>query len=187
MEPMKKNDVFRDNWLRTEALFGLGSRLSASTVPRDDPGNFVPSPSKFKPSGISNFDSSVRPSSEPLRPSAGQHPKSYMEILAMKQRGEKPPGIKDIDPSPPNPDQPLLNPRITPRIKSLCFEQPWEITQPQNNFGYTPEKGYSQLNGENAQPWWKRNNTNIRGVEAGNGMRTVSHGPRTDKQLVQQS
>ncbi|EOY00483.1 Peroxin 14-like protein isoform 2, partial [Theobroma cacao] len=69
---------------------GPDSKLpETSTVHTDHPGNFVSNSTKFKPSGISNFDSSVRPSSTPLRASAGQHPKSYMEILAMIQRGEK--------------------------------------------------------------------------------------------------
>ncbi|OMO80246.1 hypothetical protein COLO4_24172 [Corchorus olitorius] len=135
---------------------GLSTKLQElSIIHRDDPGNSVSSSMKFKPSGISSYDSSVRPSSAPLMSSAGQHPKSYMEILDMIQRGEKPPGIKDIDDSPPNPDQPLPNPRITPRLKAshseeiFCFEQPWEIAQPQNSNGYTPEKGKAQLNGDN--------------------------------------
>ncbi|XVE75043.1 hypothetical protein DITRI_Ditri12bG0065700 [Diplodiscus trichospermus] len=147
---------------------GFGNKLSETSIlHQDDPGNFVPTPTKFKPSGVSNFDSSVRPSSAPLRPFAGRHPKSYMEILAMIQRGEKPPGIKDIDDSPPNPGQPIPHPRITPRLK------PWEIGRPQNNFVYSHDKGYSQLNGDNAQPWWKRKNTNIRDGGDGNGMRRV--------------
>ncbi|GMJ13200.1 PEROXISOME DEFECTIVE 2, peroxin 14 [Hibiscus trionum] len=143
---------------------GLDSNLSkTSVVHRDYPENF-PSPMKFRTSGVLNFDSSVRPSSASPRPSSGQHPKSYMEITAKIQRGEKPPGIKDIDDSPPNPNQPLPNPQITPRLK------PWEIAQQQNNLVYTPEKGFSQPNVENGQPWWRR----------GNGMRTYSYGPRTD-------
>ncbi|OMO78235.1 peroxisomal membrane protein PEX14 [Corchorus capsularis] len=98
---------------------GLGTKLQElSIIHTDDPGNSVSSSMKFKPSVISSYDSSVRPSSAPLRSSAGQHPKSYMEILDMIQRGEKPPGIKDIDDSPPNPDQPLPNPRITPKLKA---------------------------------------------------------------------
>ncbi|KAK8655445.1 hypothetical protein V6N13_108020 [Hibiscus sabdariffa] len=117
----------------------------------------------------------VRPLSAPLRPSVGQHPNSYMEIMSMIQRGEKPPGIKDIDDSLPNPNQPLPNPQITPRLK------PWEIARQQNNFGYTPEKVFSQPNGESRQPWWRRNNNTNGIAEAGNGMRGDSYGLRTDK------
>ncbi|EOY00482.1 hypothetical protein QUC31_014262 [Theobroma cacao] len=174
----------QEQYIQHASQNGPDSKLpETSTVHTDHPGNFVSNSTKFKPSGISNFDSSVRPSSTPLRASAGQHPKSYMEILAMIQRGEKPPGIKDIDDSPPNPDQPLPNPSITPRIK------PWEMAQSQNKFGYTRDKGSAQLNGENAQPWWRRDNTNAREIEAGtgNGMRPISYGLRTEKQLVLQS
>ncbi|KAK9027692.1 hypothetical protein V6N11_067515 [Hibiscus sabdariffa] len=100
------------------------------------------------------------PLSAPLRPSVGQHPNSYME---------------DIDDSLPNPNQPLPNPQITPRLK------PWEIARQQNNFGYTPEKVFSQPNGESRQPWWRRNNNTNGIAEAGNGMRGDSYGLRTDK------
>ncbi|TYH25471.1 hypothetical protein ES288_A03G171800v1 [Gossypium darwinii] len=156
-----------EQYLQHTSQYGRNSNLlKMSVVQRGYPG-----PTKFKPSGISNFDNLVRPSSAPLRPPAGQYPKSYMEVLAKVQRGEKPPGIKDTDDSPPNPNQPLPNPHITPRL------QPWEIAQPQNSFGYSRDRGFSQPNRENALPWWKRNNTNIRGVEAGNG----SYGLRTDK------
>ncbi|KAH1098308.1 hypothetical protein J1N35_015229 [Gossypium stocksii] len=151
-----------EQYIQHTSQYGRNSNLSKmSVVQRGYPG-----PTKFKPSGISNFDSLVRPSSAPPRPPAGQYPKSYMEVLAKVQRGEKPPGIKDTDDSLPNPNQPLPNPHITPRLK------PWEIAQPQNSFGYSRDRGFSQPNGENALPWWKRNNTNIRGVEAGNSLRT---------------
>ncbi|PPS15945.1 hypothetical protein GOBAR_AA04622 [Gossypium barbadense] len=196
-----------EQYLQHTSQYGRNSNLlKMSVVQRGYPG-----PTKFKPSGISNFDNLVRPSSAPLRPPAGQYPKSYMEVLAKVQRGEKPPGIKDTDDSPPNPNQPLPNPHITPRLQLIfdyCLKSitlsystvallehprsddsvssfsiqkfkpsPWEIAQPQNSFGYSRDRGFSQPNRENALPWWKRNNTNIRGVEAGNG----SYGLRTDK------
>ncbi|TQD99973.1 hypothetical protein C1H46_014352 [Malus baccata] len=47
--------------------------------------------------------------------------------MAMVQRGEKPPNVKDIDDSPPNLNQQLSNPRLAPRAK------PWEVGQAQNN------------------------------------------------------
>ncbi|KAM2755614.1 hypothetical protein PS2_017597 [Malus domestica] len=49
------------------------------------------------------------------------------DIMAMVQRGEKPPNVKDIDDSPPDPNQQLSNPRLAPRAK------PWEVGQAQNN------------------------------------------------------
>lgn len=74
---------------------------------------------------------SVRPSSAPasVEPSLAPHSKSYMEVLAMVERGEKPPGIQEINDKPPNPNQPPSNPRLKPRLK------PWEQIQVQNNNG----------------------------------------------------
>ncbi|KAI8007195.1 Peroxisomal membrane protein PEX14 [Camellia lanceoleosa] len=53
--------------------------------------------------------SGARSSSPPatVEPSVAPHPKSYMEIMAMVQRGEKPPNIREINDLPPNPNQPL--------------------------------------------------------------------------------
>jgi peroxin-14 len=61
-----------------------------------------------------------------VEPSAAPHPKSYMEIMEMVQRGEKPPNVRDIDDMPPNPNQQPSNPRLVPRTK------PWEAAQAQN-------------------------------------------------------
>jgi len=74
---------------------------------------------------------SVRPSSAPasVEPSLAPHSKSYMEVLAMVERGEKPPGIQEINDKPPNPNQPPSNPRLKPKLK------PWEQIQVQNNNG----------------------------------------------------
>ncbi|TKY73499.1 Peroxisomal membrane protein PEX14 [Spatholobus suberectus] len=50
--------------------------------------------------GKSDYESlSVRSSSPPVsvEPSSAPHPKSYMEIMAMIQRGEKPSNIREID------------------------------------------------------------------------------------------
>ncbi|KAL9434223.1 hypothetical protein AB3S75_028950 [Citrus x aurantiifolia] len=78
--------------------------------------------------GKADFDmQSVRSSSPPApgEPSVAPHPKSYMEIMAMVQRGEKPPNIRDINDLPPNPNQQLPNPRLAPKAK------PWEVGQAQ--------------------------------------------------------
>jgi len=110
---------------------------------------------------------SVEPSSNP------PHPKSYMEIMSMIQRGERPPNIREINDMPPNPDQPVSNPRLAPKPK------PWETVQSQGSSTYPPENsnglnyygqdngsgtapasGY-QSNGEGSAPWWQQKNVQI--------------------------
>ncbi|XP_047332963.1 peroxisomal membrane protein PEX14 isoform X2 [Impatiens glandulifera] len=63
----------------------------------------------------------------PVAPSPAPHPQSYMDIMSMIQRGEKPSNIKEIDDKPPNPHQPLPNASLAPRTK------PWETNQAANN------------------------------------------------------
>nr|XP_043615269.1 peroxisomal membrane protein PEX14 isoform X2 [Erigeron canadensis] len=111
---------------------------------------------------------SVEPSATP------PHPKSYMEIMSMIQRGERPPNIREINDLPPNPDQPVSNPRLAPKPK------PWETTQSQGNSTYTPENTnglYSygqdnggpnsvyQVNGEGSAPWWQQKNVRVNELE----------------------
>ncbi|XP_057804584.1 peroxisomal membrane protein PEX14 [Salvia miltiorrhiza] len=122
--------------------------------------------------GKTDTDSrSVRSTSPPVSVEP-PHPKSYMEIMSMIQRGEKPSNIREINDAPPNPNQPLTNPRAAPRPK------PWEITQPQNTSANTyPSQESSngptydfpdnQLNGDDAVPWWQRKNVRITEVESG--------------------
>ncbi|KAL8457784.1 hypothetical protein ACS0TY_035603 [Phlomoides rotata] len=100
-------------------------------------------------------------------PSAAPHPKSYMDIMAMIQRGEKPSNIREINDAPPNPNQPVSNPRLAPRPK------PWE-TQAQNTIANsvpTQERDSSsydnQLNGDDAAPWWQQKNVRITEIESG--------------------
>lgn len=128
---------------------------------------------------------SVRPSSAPasVEPSLAPHSKSYMEVLAMVERGEKPPGIQEINDKPPNPNQPPSNPRLQPRLK------PWEGIQVQNSNGiHSAHAQFSKIgnssglsegvklvgNGfttmqakstsvsvsasDNTDPWWRRRN-----------------------------
>ncbi|KAJ4711103.1 Peroxisomal membrane protein PEX14 [Melia azedarach] len=131
-----------------------------------------------KANDTSSFDGSVRPSSAP--PSMGQHPRSYMEIMAMVQRGETPPGIKEINDSPPNPDQPLPNPRVVPRIK------PWEVAQSNNNGSYAQNLGSTlQLSGDRMVPWWHRKNIGV--TEPTNGKRTNFYHVMTHEQPVNTS
>ncbi|KAF8390413.1 hypothetical protein HHK36_024939 [Tetracentron sinense] len=157
-------------------------------VDREDPRVSLTSSKQVKANGVADIDmGSVRPSSAPasMEPSVAPHPKSYMEIMAMVQRGEKPPGIKDINDLPPNPNQPPSNPRIAPRVK------PWEVGQAQNNSSYGLQSqasgqgsssnvqdngSVSQLNGDNLVPWWQQKNARITEIETEDEMRTTPNG-----------
>lgn len=94
--------------------------------------------------GKSNPDhTAVRPSSSPaaMEPTTAPHPKSYMEIIAMIQRGERPSNIREINDMPPNPNQQPSKPALAPRPK------PWELSQSNTEEG----------NGEDqSEPWWKK-------------------------------
>ncbi|XP_024544987.1 peroxisomal membrane protein PEX14-like [Selaginella moellendorffii] len=83
---------------------------------------------------------------EPARPSSAPYSfdpdrfapsAKYSEILAMVERGEKPPGIRDVNDKPPNPTQPASNSMLQPKTK------PWESHVPSEN-------------GASAQPWWRQ-------------------------------
>jgi len=65
-------------------------------------------------------DGSGTPDPETVNPVVPRHPKSYMEVMEMIQRGERPDDIQDINDEPPNPDQPISEPRMAPKPK------PWE-------------------------------------------------------------
>ncbi|PQQ02898.1 peroxisomal membrane protein PEX14 [Prunus yedoensis var. nudiflora] len=133
---------------------------------------------------------SVQSSSAPasVEPSAAPHPKSYMDIMAMVQRGEKPPNVKDIDDLPPNPNQQLSNPRLAPRAK------PWEVGQAQNNSSQVFQSQVSseglnssiqdngldyQSNSDGTVPWWQRKNARITEIE--NEVNAGSFGARTSE------
>ncbi|KAJ6748601.1 PEROXISOMAL MEMBRANE PROTEIN PEX14 [Salix purpurea] len=60
-----------------------------------------------------------RSSSQPAsaETSVAPHPQSYMEIMEMVKRGEKPANIRDINDQPPNPSHRISNPRMVPRAK----------------------------------------------------------------------
>ncbi|KFK28009.1 hypothetical protein AALP_AA8G459800 [Arabis alpina] len=85
---------------------------------------------------------SARSASPPAPPSDSSmppHPKSYMDIMSMIQRGEKPSNIREINDMPPNPNQQISNPRIAPKSK------PWD-------YGQAPQDESS--NGS----WWQQKN-----------------------------
>ncbi|KAK7354058.1 hypothetical protein VNO80_19514 [Phaseolus coccineus] len=116
--------------------------------------------------GKSDYESrSVRSSSPPVsvQPSSAPHPKSYMEIMAMLQRGEKPSNIREIDDSPPNPYQQPSNPRLAPRAK------PWEVSQVQSTSTQVLQyqaNGKVQDNGsDNSVPWWQTKNIRIKEID----------------------
>ncbi|TXG56297.1 hypothetical protein EZV62_017610 [Acer yangbiense] len=164
------------------AVVGPNNTPRESTLfDSEDPISYLESSMKVKVNDVSKFGGSVRPSSAPAstRP-VGQHPKSYMEIMAMIQRGEIPPGIKEIDDSPPNPDQPLPNPHMAPRSK------PWEVAQPYNNGTHAQNIGTtSKLNGDVVVPWWHRKNARTSELEPANGTRTYINDAMTDERQLQ--
>lgn len=145
--------------------------------------------------GKADTDShSVRSLSPPssAEPSVPPHPKSYMEIMAMIQRGEKPSNIREINDAPPNPNQPVSNPRLAPRPK------PWEVGQAQSssvNAYPTQESSNSsayeypdnQLNGDDAAPWWQRKNVRITEIEAGEEQKRGSSNVLTNEQPARRS
>ncbi|KAK7265690.1 hypothetical protein RJT34_33313 [Clitoria ternatea] len=113
---------------------------------------------------------SVRSSSPPasVEPSSGLHPKSYAEIMAMVQRGEKPSNIR-----------------------------PWEVGQVQNTPTQMLQSQVSgedvnpkaqdspQLNGEEPLPWWQRKNVRIKEIENENESNGVPYATAPSQQAVQ--
>ncbi|XP_031476358.1 peroxisomal membrane protein PEX14 [Nymphaea colorata] len=115
-----------------------------------------------KPAASASMESAAAP----------PHPKSYMDIVAMLQRGEKPPNIQEIDDRPPNPNQPLPNPRILPKPK------PWEVNQTRTTYEVKPvsgleSNGSAHLNGgrlagstvDYSEPSWQRKTVKISEIE----------------------
>lgn len=130
----------------------------------------------------SDFDvRSVRSVSPPAS-AEPPHPKSYGEIMAMVQRGERPPNVRDIDDRPPNPNQPISNPSLAPRAK------PWEAGQPASSSSFAPHSevtaggaGYNaqdQFSNDNSTPWWQPKNARITEYENGESQKfgSVSNG-----------
>ncbi|ESW27421.1 hypothetical protein PHAVU_003G200200 [Phaseolus vulgaris] len=136
---------------------------------------------------------SVRSSSPPasVEPSSGLHPKSYMEIMAMVQRGEKPSNIRDISDLPPNPSQQPSNPLLVPRSK------PWEVGQVQSTSTQmlqsqvngedlnTKTQDTSLVNGDDPLPWWQRKNVRITEIDNENESNGVPFAAASSQQPVQ--
>lgn len=113
------------------------------------------------------------PATAPSESTATSYPKSYLEVLAMIQRGETPPGIKEINDMPPNPNQQPSNPHLAPKKK------PWEATQQlqQNSYGQLQDRvdgttdgaqengqssqstGHQPDGSESSDSWWNRKTT----------------------------
>lgn len=140
-----------------------------------------------EPMALTNVRALSAPAS--VEPSVAPHPKSYMEIMAMVQRGEKPPGIKEINDLPPNPNQAPSNPRIAPRLK------PWEISQSQNGSyqmeglssmaqDYYPN---SQVNGVNSDNWMQRRNVRITEMEPENEVKMPTYRPSGTERMNQRA
>lgn len=149
--------------------------------------------------GTANFDMYSGKSSPPpttVEPSVAPHPKSYMEIMAMVQRGEKPPNVREINDLPPNPNQPLPNPHLAPRAK------PWEIGQTQNissqvfqsqessygmNSNFQDNGLVNQSNGDSSVPWWQKKNVRISEIENEDEFMGGSSGTVTHERPAQRS
>ncbi|KAK1565191.1 hypothetical protein Q3G72_020789 [Acer saccharum] len=120
--------------------------------------------------GKADFDSrSVRSSSPPapVEPSVPPHPKSYMDIMAMVQRGEKPSNIRDINDQPPNPNQHLSSSRLAPRSK------PWEFGQAQNGSSHVLQS--------------ERKNVRISEVENEDELKSGPNGAQTHEMPVRRT
>ncbi|XP_022726854.1 peroxisomal membrane protein PEX14 [Durio zibethinus] len=132
---------------------------------------------------------SVRSSSLPAS-AEPPHPKSYMEIMAMVQRGEKPSNIREINDMPPNPNQQPSYPRRAPRTK------PWEaqngssqVLQSQGSAGGLNQKvqdnGLNYLvDNESSTPWWQRKNVRITEIENEDEGKAGPYGVRTNEQPI---
>ncbi|XP_022737620.1 peroxisomal membrane protein PEX14-like [Durio zibethinus] len=135
---------------------------------------------------------SVRSSSPPTS-AEPPHPKSYMEIMAMIQRGEKPSNIREVNDMPPNPNQQPSNPLIAPRTK------PWEaqngssqVLQSQVSAEGLNQKvqgnGLNYLDDdEDSTPWWQRKNVRITEIENEDELKAGAYGMKTNEQPVQRT
>ncbi|KAL0923801.1 hypothetical protein M5K25_004576 [Dendrobium thyrsiflorum] len=88
-----------------------------------------------------------------VEPTAAPHPKSYMEIMAMVERGEKPPNIREINDMPPNPNQPPSKPLVAPRTK----RETAMISSRENG----------QIQDVSSDPWWRNKSVEITELEPG--------------------
>ncbi|KAL3512848.1 hypothetical protein ACH5RR_025565 [Cinchona calisaya] len=155
---------------KLEGKSNISGRITAGE--QDDPTVSVTNSKPSYSNGTADYNINSERFSPPpsAEPSVAPHPKSYMEIMAMIQRGEKPSNIREINDQPPNPNQPVPNPRVVPKPK------PWEVGQSQssssNGFqyqessnGFIPGSQTMQLNADSPVPWWQQKNARITEIE----------------------
>lgn len=172
LESTKENSSYQDKLIQeyiqstigngtTNNLWGTSQQAKVNTTPNADNGT-------------------VRPSSAPVNaePATAPHPKSYMEIMAMVQRGEKPPNVRDIDDMPPNPNQQIAKPLLAPRTK------PWEVPQQKPSYSLQSQPSAESLGSEPSEnglsshsngkagnvedasePWWRKKTVKITEIE----------------------
>ncbi|XP_020600295.1 peroxisomal membrane protein PEX14-like isoform X2 [Phalaenopsis equestris] len=112
-------------------------------------------PNHVKVNGTPNAEYGKAPqslASTSAEPMTAPHPKSYMEIMAMVQKGEIPSNIREIDDSPPNPNQSPSKPLIAPK-------KPWEFSQQSH-----VENGQSQ--DVSSDPWSRNKSVKITELES---------------------
>ena len=79
--------------------------------------------------GLGGGSPMPQPQSTPSTPAPADppHPQSYMEVLEMLEKGQTPPGIRDIDDKPPDPNAALPPSQLSRKLK------PWEREQQSAN------------------------------------------------------
>ncbi|KAK7291633.1 hypothetical protein RIF29_06938 [Crotalaria pallida] len=122
--------------------------------------------------GKADYDlRSVRSLSPPssVEPSSGLHPKSYMEIMSMVQRGEKPSNIR-----------------------------PWEVAQVQNTSTQVLQsqvngeelnkvQDSAPLNGDDSVPWWQKRNVRITEINNENEYNGAPSAAASSQQPIQRA
>ena len=74
-----------------------------------------------------------------------QYSDTYMQVLAMLEKGETPPGIRNIDDKPPNPDAEIPPAKLERRRK------PWETAE--NDTNGTNGTNGTIGGGDTSRPW----------------------------------
>ncbi|KAK8569377.1 hypothetical protein V6N13_046436 [Hibiscus sabdariffa] len=150
-----------------------GQASSSGRTFSDHDDHRVTASSTKQPYANGKVDVNVQPGRSSTPPASAEppHPKSYIEIMEMIQRGEKPSNIREVNDMPPNPNQQLSNPRIAPRTK------PWETQNGSSQVlrSQTSAEGLNQngqdnglnylVDDESSMPWWQRKNVRITEIE----------------------
>ncbi|XP_061956904.1 peroxisomal membrane protein PEX14 isoform X3 [Populus nigra] len=151
------------------------NRVRNSLADQEDYRALVANPKQTYTNGKTEFDlhsggSSSQPAS--AEPSAAPHPKSYMEIMEMVRRGERPGNIR-----------------------------PWEVGQVQNNSSQVlqsqvsgedlnskvQDNGIYQFDGESTTPWWQQKNTGIAEIDNEDEVKAGLYGGQNNQQPVRRT